>query len=113
MFKEIQFAQYLAFSISFVFYSLYAYGNYNEKIRSSSLFLVFVICSALITNIAWALSIKNIKNTNFVFYYALVWDLMIAFTALIVPILFFNLKLSYINILGVFIIVLGLVLVKV
>jgi len=70
------------------------------------------IIIGLICSIIWNSMVKYIDDKNKIYFYSLIWDISTIFIYYLYPILFLNIKLHKLGIVGILMIVVGLVIVK-
>lgn len=95
------------------FYFTLSYLGYNELTRRTNWFIPVSVLINLILSIMWFFSVKYIDHKSRIFFYSLCWDSLMIATAYFVPILLFNLQLNKLTILGFFLMMVGLALIKI
>ncbi len=103
----------LYFIIATIIYIFSAYMSHSPTIKLSSWYFIVGIILANITNILWMILAKNTTDNSKVLLYGLVWDSIITFSFLLTPFLFFDIKLTMPQIIGVCLMVIGIILTKV
>lgn len=86
--------------------------SYNEAFRRSDYFIPVTIAIGLLCSIIWNSMVKYIDDKNRIYYYSLVWDISTIFVYYLFPLIFLNIKLEKVGIIGIFMIVAGLIVVK-
>lgn len=99
------------FIIAFFVYSGLAYTSYSSELKSSPYYYVIGIAAAIIANLLWLNLARNVPADKLVLL-GLFWDIMLTVAYLLVPILFFETKLSALQWTGIGVIILGIVMVK-
>ena len=103
---------YLGFAVGFILYILTVIISYSESFKKNPYYYTAGLLIALGTNTIW-LYLAKTSSGNSLYIRALTWDSMIVGTYAIIPILFYNIKLSPVAAVGCIMVVIGLVLTKV
>lgn len=98
----------LGFLINFVGCFFY----YVKDFKLSNYYLPAVLTIAVLSTATWAHLVRTSDNKS-VLIYGFYWDLMITLIYLLVPIVFFSVKLTFNQSLGIGFTLLGLILMKV
>lgn len=93
-------------------YVILAVISYYGPFKSSPLFLPLGLTSALIANLTWLSISRSDLNPSSLIVKGLYWDAMLTSVYMIVPIVFFDAKLSLNQGIGAILIVMGLILTK-
>jgi multidrug transporter EmrE-like cation transporter len=104
---------YLQYLLGFALYVCLASVSYSETLKLSKWYLVIGALGGILTNVLWLLIAKSESNSSSLMLKALIWDSMIVITYLIIPIIFFNAKLSSVQVLGILLILSGMLLTKI
>lgn len=99
--------------IATLIYISSAYMSYSPTIKASSWYFIVGIILANITNFMWMVLAKNTTDNSKLLLYGLFWDSIITFSFLLTPFLFFDIKLSMPQMIGIGFIVTGIILTKV
>lgn len=103
----------LFLSIAALVYMCSAYMSYSPTIKASPWYFVVGIILANIANILWMILAKNTTDNSKLVLYGLFWDSILTFSFLLTPFLFFDIKLSMPQMVGIGFIVTGIILTKV
>lgn len=103
---------YLIIFIAFILYSLYTYIGYKDSIKNSNSYYVYGIIIVIISNLLWMYLNKTLQSKDSTLIYSLIWDIMIAVSAIIIPFFFFKMNLTNISYVGIVLIVVGLITLK-
>ena len=100
--------------ISFsVLYSIYAYISYSTSLdkNSPSYFLFFIILG-FFHSVLWYLSVVTNESKEKLFIFILIWDLIYMAIFYLVPVFFFDVKFNITGIIGLFVMIVGLFVMK-
>jgi len=100
--------------ISFsVLYSIYAYVSYSTSLdkNSPSYFLFFIILG-FFHSVLWYLSVVTNESKEKLFIFILIWDLIYMAIFYLVPVFFFDVKFNITGIIGLFVMIVGLFVMK-
>lgn len=101
------------FILGWVFYMSAAVVAYHPSIKSATmLYYGLGLVIALLCNITWLFIARHSETAAQIYYRGLVWDSLIVGSYVLVPILFFGVRLSLQASLGLVLIVIGLFLSK-
>lgn len=100
------------FIIGAIIYGTYTWMVFEPSIRNSKYLIPLGLLVALIGNIVWLLLARDIKDNKQLMLYGLIWDMMITASFLVVPIVFFNVRLNFMSAIGCLIAVAGIVIMK-
>lgn len=103
----------LSFIIGFFLYSFGAFLSNSDTMKSSNLYLPLAIGGGIIANFIWFSMARSIKNNSEILMLGFYWDVMIVFTFMLIPFLFFEVNLDIYKITGLFLIFGGIVLTKI
>lgn len=104
---------YLLFTLVFIIYSIASVVSYNDEIRNSYRLFVYGLPLSFFGSVIWYIIIRILNEKDKIYVAGIYWDVVVAFTCTLVPLLFFNLKLNYLTWVGVGVIFLGLLLIKI
>jgi uncharacterized membrane protein len=86
--------------------------SYSESIKDSPLkAYIYVILASAIAGITWCQLARSTKHED-LFTINLIWDVGMTILYVLMPVIFFNIKLDFKAILGTVICIIGLLLVK-
>jgi hypothetical protein len=102
----------LFYSIGFLLYALSATLSYSERAKVSAWYFPVGIAMAIVANLIWLHIAKISTVGSETFVRGLIWDSMIVMCYVIVPILFYGVRLNGIAGLGAVMIVVGIFLTK-
>lgn len=100
------------FLIGLLAYAALAHLSYSEFKTTGLPFFLTGLAIALAANGCWLWIAKMEPDASKLVIKGLYWDSMIVFAYLIIPILFYSVKLSSGQILGTFLILAGIILTK-
>lgn len=98
---------YLALS-NFIIFTIYSYISYQNEYKEKEWFIPTLCVLSFITHVLWAFVAKRITDPNILYYYGFIWDALVMLPFVLVPILFFNINLSFLKILGIILVLSGL-----
>lgn len=99
-------------SINTVLYGLYCYLGYIDSIKELSWFVPICLLIVLVGNDLWLFYVKTISDTSTIFISGIIWDALLTSSFVLVPYIFFNVKLGRTSLLGLLICIVGLALLK-
>lgn len=99
--------------IAAIVYISSAYMSYSPTIKASSWYFIVGIILANIANILWMILAKNTTDNSKLVLYGLFWDSILTFSFLLTPFLFFDIKLSMPQMVGIGLIIAGIICTKV
>lgn len=102
----------LPFIIGFMAYAALAHLSYSSLKTTGLPYYLTGLGIAILANACWLWIARSEPNASKLMLTALYWDVMLTLTYLLVPILFFSVKLSVPQMFGAFLIFLGIVLTK-
>jgi multidrug transporter EmrE-like cation transporter len=105
--------KYTILPIAAVLYSLYSAICYMPEIKNNKSFIHIGLILALVSNVLWLVLAYNTKQASEVLFMALIWDSIVVLTAVVIPLVFFNIQLTPISTFGIVLVVAGLLLVKI
>lgn len=100
------------FIIATIFYLVSAYVSYAPNIKASPYYYIIGIFLAIVLNTLWLTIAKRTIDNSKLLLYGLYWDSIITFTFLLVPFLFFHIKLTPIQYTGIILIISGIICTK-
>lgn len=95
-----------------LFYILSVYVSYNDTLKSMNIYFYIAALIGVLTNISWFYIAKHAANPSDILVKGFYWDAMIVACYVIVPLLFFEIKLTGFQIAGLTTILLGVILTK-
>jgi len=96
-----------------VIYSIYAYISYSPSLdKNSPNYCSYFIILGLFHSFLWYLSVVTNENKEKLFVFILIWDLIYMAVFYLVPILFFDVKFNITGIIGLFVMIVGLFIMK-
>ena len=104
---------FIQFFIGMSIYLLMAFASYSTWLKESKIYFPLGILAAIIANFIWLSIAKSEVNPSVLMIKGLVWDAMLTGCYLLVPILFFNARFTFVQGLGVILVIIGLLLTKV
>jgi len=103
----------VCFIVGLLVYSGLAYISYEDSIKNSWYFYYLGIGIAIVANFAWLTIAKTVPENSKILIYGSIWDAMILFTFITIPFIFFEMKLTTKDWIGLSLIILGILIVKV
>lgn len=103
----------LFLGLAAIIYGITAYMSYSETIKASSWYFIVGIILANIANIMWMILAKNTTDNSKLVVYGLIWDSILTLSFLLTPFLFFDIKLSMTQTIGLGLIIAGIICTKV
>lgn len=103
----------LYFTLGTFMYLLSAYNIYDPTCRGSKYFFATGILLSVLANFIWLLITKSTENSQTIFKYALIWDVLLTLSYFAIPIALFNLSMDFRHWIGVLLILIGIVTLKV
>ena len=100
------------FLLGFIIYSTGAWISYSDTIKQSFWYYPLGLTLSVIANYAWLTIAKITPNKDDILLYGSIWDSIILGTFIIIPFMFFDLKLGYKDAIGFSLIILGILIVK-
>lgn len=104
---------YIQFILGGLAYAAMAYASYSESFKQSSLYFPSGIALAIIANLLWFSLAKTESNASQLVIKGLIWDAVLMAAFLVVPFLFFHVKFTTTQAVGVGLTLIGLLLTKV
>lgn len=101
-----------AFIVGLVFYSLTVCLLYSSNFKNSPYYYWVGLVIGLITSSLWLFIAKQSEGSN-LYVRGLIWDCMIIGTYVLIPALFFDVRLTLMTTIGCVFIVIGMLLTKV
>jgi hypothetical protein len=87
--------------------------SYNKAVHSKYWYLPLGTFLGVISNFFWCYATKILEGKNQLYFFSLLWDSMIVSIYCFLPLLFFDVKLNKMAYLALFLIVSGLILLKI
>lgn len=103
----------LAIIIAIVVYSSMAFLSYSNTLKESIWFVPAGLLLAIIANLTWFITSKNITETKEQFLLVLIWDVIIVLAYILTPFIFFNFRPSAITYVGLTFLIVGLLITKI
>lgn len=85
--------------------------SYLSSWKNSIFYYPIGITVALIVNLLWFKIAREVLDNNSLYRYGVVWDVLIALSWLLIPVLFFGIKLTKTNVTGLVLLVIGIVMI--
>ena len=98
------------FFLGAIIYCCIAFISYSAQFKHSSYFYTSGIFLAIMANSIWLWICKTNTDHNKLILIGVSWDVMLTSAYLLVPILFYNVKLTGLQISGIIVTIVGLVL---
>ena len=95
-----------------ILYTIYGYLVFNPLLKQSSWVLWLGLICALVANFVWIKLATNTLEPLKLLQYGLYWDLVITSITIMVPIFLFKVEFSYLQLVGLFVTIIGLVVMK-
>lgn len=103
----------MQFLIGFIVYTILAITSYSDTLKSSGWYYWIGLTAALIANSAWLHLAKQEPSASRLVVLGLYWDVMLLVAYMLVPILFFEARLTAIQGAGLVLILCGIILTKI
>lgn len=103
----------LPFLIGLLAYAALAHLSYSEFKTTGTPYYLTGLGIALLANACWLWIARMEPNASKLVFKALAWDVMLTLTYLVIPILFFSVRLTPSQIFGVILIFAGIILTKI
>ena len=104
--------------LSFIYISVlivnifYACTSYSPIYRNNNAIIYAAILNSIISNVAWVLLVKIGVDNHRIFWYSVLWELVMIVPYYIVPLFFFGLNLSIVQLFGLAAIIIGTALLR-
>jgi len=89
------------------------YVSFNKSMHDKWFYIPVGLIIAVTTNLIWYNSTKLIGDEKKIYVFSLVWDFIVCLVYLFLPLIIFKIKLDKISVLGLFIMLLGLIIIKI
>jgi len=101
----------ILFTIGFSVYAMLAYLSYSEHIKASNIYFALGLLLSIVANFIWLTICRLEGNASRLLVKGLLWDIMLTTAYLIVPLMFYQARLTFQQSIGVLMILVGIVLV--
>lgn len=88
-------------------------GFQEEFRRNSPWFIPINMLIGIGVSTIWYLNIRHLDDKDRIYFYGIVWDMGIVLTYYIIPLIFFDVRLSKLGLLGIGLMIAGMLLLKV
>lgn len=102
----------LALTTITVLYIFCCIVSYTDDWRNSYWYIPVITVVGLLINMIWAGVVKYLDDKQQIYIFGLVWDSIMMTTYYLLPILFFNVKLTKQTIFGLLFVVAGVIVLK-
>jgi drug/metabolite transporter (DMT)-like permease len=99
---------YLQFALGFLIYQASAYISHLKNFQQTNWYYPLGIGLSVFANYLWLNIAKNSVSSSSTLIYALYWDIMLSLCFVIVPIVFFDVKLTLNLGIGILLILVGI-----
>lgn len=103
----------IAILSSIVVFSVYTYIMYNQSFKESVYLYPVGILLGIGISVCWLSLVRYSDSKETLFLYSIIWDVIVAATALFIPILFYHVKFSPLSWVGIGLIVVGVVVLEI
>lgn len=103
----------MTFLLGFLIYTIGAFLSNSSSLKESSYYIYYGLCLSLVANFLWFSMIQKIQKPSDVLLYGLYWDMVILFSFISVPLIFYGARFKMVPSIGIFLMVLGFLLTKV
>ena len=100
------------FATGAIIYLATAWMSYSDPIKASTFYYPLGIFLSVIANAAWLTIAKIVPNRDDILIYGAFWDTIILGAFTLVPLLFFDVRLTQKDTIGFCLIILGILVIK-
>lgn len=96
-----------------VVYTISTYLTYSEDIRQKWYFIPLAVLLGSLTSVLWFCTVRYINDKDRIYVYSLFWDFVMIAIFYLYPVLFLGVKLDKWSLLGLFLVLVGIVIIKI
>lgn len=101
------------FLLLILFSIIYNYISYIEIFRKSLWYLASAIVLSVIFAMIWFNLQKLVESKETVLFLVITWDVIVIIIGVVIPIIFFDIKISRLTYIGIIFIIIGIILLKI
>jgi hypothetical protein len=95
-----------------IVHAVTTFCTYRDVIRTGRMFPIIMMLTAIISQWVWLWLLRTAPDNRTIFVIGVVWDILFTLISLAIPLLFFDVKVSFVGYLGLALIATGALLLK-